>query len=923
MDAFLSMYDSFIKITRNIVENKNAIFKCALDTISKQTIFDKNEEVLLKLIYLYPNDPLPYYKLGCMYKDKNSEKSLLWHKIAYGIKPDYHENLMALCKILFDTEQYYQFIHLNQNNLFDKFMEDQFFLGMYVRSNFSLCNYKDCIKHMTYLIKCNSTKKCITDNDKLIKYNNYHDSAYMSMHIGDQQNAMKYIEKAIDLSNKFNLPMHNKLLSYQTYLFIHDYLYVDNNATFQKFLHLNTYMPDKALYSFENRKKNPKIKIGYVSSDFMRHSVANFILPILKNHDTTKFDIILFSNTETIDPLFTELKIQTHSIVNVDSKQCAKLIHSLNVDILFDLNGHTANNRLDIFGHHPAPIQITYLGYANTTGLTSIQYRLTDMFADHPESTQNFSEQLIRMPGCFLLYDPIHNFSIEPKKLDTNRIVFGSLHKEAKLNEHVFSVWKRILDTCPNTHLLIKLESFDCVDERHEYYSQKIGVTKDRITISPNLYDKDFDYVYTKFDILLDSFPYSGTTITCNSLYNSIPMVTLYNKNCHAHNVSSSLLINSGLSELVAYTQDEYVDIAVNLVNNPEKINTYKKTIRKKFLEIMKPTLFMQKYEEMLINIMNKNIQQYIPVIKTPPPDTENITIDFQDEGNSSANKEKASTKNENVYICGAVRNCAYFLDNVFLNIDKIIELFGDYKIILAYDNLNDNTLDVLKKKQLKYKIHLIHVKENEYIMNRDMRTQRISNARNILLQFMRNDNAPNYDYFIMMDMDDICSAKIDISVLKYHLKNNIKWDALSFNNKPDYFDIWGLAVEPYLLSCWHFPHGHDVVIHISDYMTKILNNMKNTDLLECQSGFNGFSIYKKDKFINCYYDWQIKHILSYVSKEQIVANEKALGVPFTMNLSYIQSINSITDCEHRQFHMEAVRKNGARIRISPMCLFG
>jgi predicted O-linked N-acetylglucosamine transferase (SPINDLY family) len=923
MDNFLSMYSEFLKIPKNIIENKHILYKTAFDVLLKTDKYEMKEEILGKLIILYPEDAILYYKMATIIKPLSEDTAMMWYKIAYALKPDLEENLVDLLKILFERGNYEHMQHLNKNNLFEKFFNNPKFVGMLVRSKFSLAQYANCIRHMLFLIQNTSQKKAITYEDKMEKYNNYHDAGYMYSHVGDIVNAVKYIEKAMDLANKFDLPFSNKLLSLQTYLYLHNFLYTNNKELYEKNSQINRLLPDKPLFSFEHREINKKIKIGYLSADFNPHSVANFILPILKNHDRNAFDIYLFSNDKNIAKVFADLQLPTYIIMNISSEEAAKLIYNLQIDILFELNGHTSNSRLDVFTHHPAPIQIAYLGYPNTTGLPSINYRLTDFIADHPETKQIYSEQLIRMPGCFLLYDPIHNFLIEPRKTDVNRIVLGSVHKEAKLNDHVFSVWKQILDSCPNTVLFIKIESFDNLAERTEYYIKKLNVNRERIIVKSQLFDKEYDSLYKEFDILLDTFPYSGTTITCNCLFNSLPVVTLYNNHCHAHNVSSSLLINSGLSELVAYSHREYIDIVVDFVKRPEKLNFYKSTIRNKFVTLMKPTSFMKKYEDVLTKIYNNDIQSFIVPPVADTSNSENITIDFSNEipMNNQSTIENKTTKT-GVYICAAVRNCSDFLINVFENIDKIIGLFTHYKIIISYDNMNDNSLDILHKKQKKYNMELIHVLENEDIFHRDMRTQRISNARNEYLKYIQKECNNDFQYFIVMDMDNVCSGKMDIDALTYHLKHEECWDAISFNNSPKYHDVWGLSIEPYLLSCWHFPNGYAIVDQMKKYITSQLKELKRYDLLECQSAFNGFAIYKKSKFIDCQYNWRIKNICNYVTEEELKKNERALGKQFTMNTSYQEHIHFATDCEHRQFHMEAIRKHKAKIRISPIYLF-
>jgi predicted O-linked N-acetylglucosamine transferase (SPINDLY family) len=140
-----------------------------------------------------------------------------------------------------------------------------------------------------------------------------------------------------------------------------------------------------------------------------------------------------------------------------------------------------------------------------------------------------------------------------------------------------------------------------------EFYSQKLEINSERIILINKLQNNnDYNNIFSKIDILLDPFPYSGTTTTCNALFNSIPLVSLYNENYHAHNVSCSILINCGLEELVAKTEEEYIDIVKYLVNNPWKIDEYKKTIREKFLKLMEPEPFMKEYEGLLIDVYKK-----------------------------------------------------------------------------------------------------------------------------------------------------------------------------------------------------------------------------------------------------------------------------------------------------------------------------
>lgn len=945
MKEFIDLYNYCLNNQIDNIEHKQHIYNNAQVAINNSNDINFKIFVLESIITLYPNDYELYYKLGKLYKGISFEKEILWYKLCYSIKPDYLDNFCDLCETLLERGMSNHVFTLNKNGLFEKFMKEPKFLTVYTRCNLVNLNYENGLSCLLDLIKINSTKKCITDYDKNEKWRNYHDAGYLFSTKCDAENSIKYSEKAYEISLKFNLELRKKLLSFQNILCFSDYKYVDNEKLFKRYLEINTIIPDNPLFSFTNRKPNSKIRIGYVSSDFILHSVTNFILPILRNHDRNLFEIYLFANIPAVTSNYNDLKkigVKINYIEQISSKEAAELINKLKIDILIDLNGHTVNNRLEIFTYHPAPVQITYLGFPNTSGLKSIDYRITDSIADSPLSKQRYSEELIRLPKSFLLFDPIHNFILNPRKTK-DKIILGAINKENKSNDELLKLWSEILHRLPNTVIMFKLESYDNKADRTKFYLNKLGVSKDRVIVLNKLSNEEYDKIFTMFDILLDPFPYSGTTTTCNSLFNSIPVVTLYNQDYHVNNVSSSLLINCGFPELVANSKEEYIDIVIDLVNNPKKIDEYKKTIRNNFLKLMEPKQFMSGFESELIRVYEKrfansetnhkrddtitiNITDSPTIIKSTPNLAEDLTSSGLKEtktkpyGLSGVNVEKCN-KPKSVYICGCVRNCSAYLEEIFVNIDKIISVFDDYKIVIAYDNCDDDSLTILKTKENKYKIELLYVSENEYIKDYTMRSKRISNARNEILTYIYKENKKDFNYFIMMDMDDVCSGNMNINVLEKYINSDSGWDSLSFNRR-NYFDIWALSIDPYLLSCWHFPGGFDIVNRIKTYVVEKLSKLNPDDLLECFSAFNGFAIYKKDKFRECYYDWQVHNNYDLFSIEDIERNEKALCNKFTIDKAYHHVVNPVTDCEHRYFHMKSIEKNDARIRISPLFLF-
>jgi hypothetical protein len=269
-----------------------------------------------------------------------------------------------------------------------------------------------------------------------------------------------------------------------------------------------------------------------------------------------------------------------------------------------------------------------------------------------------------------------------------------------------------------------------------------------------------------------------------------------------------------------------------------------------------------------------------------------------------------------NCYIGGCARNCAIFLEKVFMNIIEIGKVFDEYKIVIAYDKSNDGSLDILLKMKEKYSNIEILININQLS---NSRTVNISEARNQILQYIANDNNDSYKYFIMMDMDDVCqNLIIQPNVLEKYLIQNNDWDAISFN-RDDYYDIWALSIDPYLFSCWHFgktiESRRDSVNIIKKYVQDLLSHLGKDELLTCHSAFNGFAIYKKDKFINCKYDGNIISSMNLLGSRFIHIQEQSYNKPFHIEISS-------EDCEHRYFHLQAIEKNHARIRISPLKMF-
>lgn len=621
-DYFFSKLEVSENQNQNKNKNKNYICSEGFKLIEQNIDISFKESIMHKLIMLFPMDTALYSKMGNMYKSIDIQKAILWHTIGYSINPMCQENTIHLCRLFFENGFTDKVFELNKNDLFQHFMDNSEFLGIYARCHFQKLYYKDGIQYLEKLIDKNIKNNCVTKEEKLEKWKNYHDMGYVYCAMGQHKKSLHYTKIAVELANKFNLDISQKLLSFSNLLFYKNYGYHDNAKTYEMHLGINDYYSNKRLFSKHHKKRkellqsnkssvssSSKIRIGYVSGDYKYHPVANFIVPILENHDKTKFEIYVYANQpkHEVVNLFTNLKLNIYYIHDQTDHQVSELVHTHKIDILFDLSGHSILNRLGVFALSPSPIQITYLGYPNTSGLNTMHYRITDYVADNTLTNQSYSETLIRVPKCFLLYKNVLLSSpIVPKKTETT-IILAAINKENKNSSYAMNAWKEILRQCSNTKLMIKIETFDNNEERIEYYTKHLETTPDRIIIINKLQNKEYNELFTKFDILLDTFPYSGTTTTCNTLYNSVPMVTLYHKDYHSHNVSASILSNASLSELIAYSGDEYIDIVKQLVNNPSRIDRYKREIGTKFAKSMEPSQFMVHYENILMNVYNKH----------------------------------------------------------------------------------------------------------------------------------------------------------------------------------------------------------------------------------------------------------------------------------------------------------------------------
>ncbi|KAL6521083.1 hypothetical protein OROGR_017652 [Orobanche gracilis] len=344
--------------------------------------------------------------------------------------------------------------------------------------------------------------------------------------------------------------------------------------------------------SWDNIKDPERpLVIGYVSPDYFTHSVSYFIESPLIYHDYANYKVVVYSAVVKADAKTNRFRNRVlknggtwRDIYGIDEKNVASIVREDKIDILVELTGHTANNKLGMVACRPAPVQVTWIGYPNTTGLPTIDYRITDALSDPVDTKQKHVEELVRLPDSFLCYTPSPEAGpVSPAPALSNGFVtFGSFNNLAKITPRVLLVWAKILCAVPNSRLVVKCKPFCCDSLRQQFLStlKKLGLEPLRVDLlSLIILNHDHMQAYSLMDISLDTFPYAGTTTTCESLYMGVPCVTM-GGSVHAHNVGVSLLKTVGLSNLVSKNEDEYVQMAVQLASDIAALSNLRMRLR-------------------------------------------------------------------------------------------------------------------------------------------------------------------------------------------------------------------------------------------------------------------------------------------------------------------------------------------------------
>ena len=471
--------------------------------------------------------------------------------------------------------------------------------------------------HYKMAIK-NYLKTYISTDSKFLLSEIYLNYGHLHSYNGENTKSIECYNQALKVVPKFTLPFQNKIMNLN-YIFdqLEDKMYITNQHKQINKLYAKNPVP----YRFNDEFfKTSKINIGIISGDFVDHPVSFFIGTFLKNFDESRFEVTCYSEC-VIDTNLYNKYLKFKFIKNMSQENASKMIYDDKIHILLDLAGHTAFNRLDIFSYRPSPIQLTYIGYPFTTGLNEMDYRITDSVCDNDSISQEYyTEKLLYMKNCFLCYDPMGVKGVKdyPKLserqlfLENKYITIGCYNRINKITDSVIYEFNKILLANKSVRFVFKTKALinKMIAKQFLGKFDKKVVNRIKILDCTLSHDSHLE-TYNKVDIAIDTFPYSGTTTSCESLLMGVPVFSLYDtiNYFHPQNVTCSILKNSDMDFYVCETTEEMISKIKILEEKPVEFwATLKRDIRQQFLggRVCDKVEYMKNLQEMFVNLWLK-----------------------------------------------------------------------------------------------------------------------------------------------------------------------------------------------------------------------------------------------------------------------------------------------------------------------------
>jgi protein O-GlcNAc transferase len=633
----------FIMILRVRFEDSNALKQItSIYTQLCATNQDINKclNYLQEALLFVPNNPTIHYNLGYIYQRLNRvELSIIHYKISLGLlenlKPENDQierenkslvinNYNGISCIYRSLKQWPEALHYlllaERVDGLDPDVQNQ--MGVVYtemrRTDLAEIAYNRAIK--------NHQRAIISTDKTFLLSELYLNLGHMHSYNGDNHKSVENYNKSLKICPKFNLPFQNKIMNL-TYLFdqLDDKMYITN----QHKLVNKLYKKNDTGYNFTNHFKDGKINIGIISGDFVDHPVSFFISTFLRNFDSERFNLTCYSECIINTSVYNK-KLEFKTIRNLSSKQGSDMIYNDKIHILFDLAGHTAFNRLDIFSLKPSPIQITYIGYPFTTGLNEMDYRITDNICDGDLSVSQefYTEKLVALKNCFLCYDPtvikntgeciLPKNNVPIRKRDSF-INIGCFNRLNKITDDLVKLFNTVLLQNDKTRVFFKTKALINKRVCSDFIGKFDKRVRNRISvIDCTISHEDHVLTYSDIDIAIDTFPYSGTTTTCEALYMGVPVFSFYDSKYYFHpqNVSCSILKNSNLDEYIVNDQLEFYDKIKRLVEKSDDVDYWRglrNDVKSKFTNglVCNKTEYMNNLQNLLQNLYDNNKSKY------------------------------------------------------------------------------------------------------------------------------------------------------------------------------------------------------------------------------------------------------------------------------------------------------------------------
>lgn len=638
-------------------------------------------------------------------KEHNRTKSIELAKKILELKPNEPYPIEKLTSICIDLNEY-ETAKAGSDYLEKHFPPNGYRVFLKSRVCDLKQDYGGCIKYSEQALT-------LPGNDLLTQMMIHNILGHAYRYVGDAAMSLYHYEMSAtkDISvgrgtDRYSYLFGIKCDDYSNYLFSLHNVNVSREKIFDGVSHYNDIFDDLTPFNHNpsTHPRHDKIRIGYISPDIRRHVVAFFSYAFYKSYDKSKFEVYCYPKCPE-DNVSAEFQAGVEGWKNIlyDSpRTAAKKIMDDEIDILVDLSGHTANNCLQVMAYKPAPVQISAIGWFNSTGLRTIDYFLCDKFTD-PEglNEQFFTEKILRLQHshfCYMWHDsPIE---IQPAPcLKNGYVTFVSFNNFIKVTDEMLKMWATILERVPNSRLYVKGKAF-----RSQYgidlavrRMKAAGIPINRVRMEAD--EMNYLVKYAETDIALDTSPYPGGGTTCDALFMGIPVITLVGER-HNGRFGYSLLHNMELDELCAFSEQEYIDKAVELANDFDRINDYHLTIRRRMSQspVMNDSIYMSELEAAYEKIYNAWINgKPLPDFHDDEPpitadDSEKFYrraleyIDAEPQFYDSIIKNPVNVKRADYWLEQAAKANVEHRAEIYLLLSHTKQLLRNY--VLAYDRI-------------------------------------------------------------------------------------------------------------------------------------------------------------------------------------------------------------------------------------------